>query len=252
MAIQGLMDARVLLGGYEYTSYSNSLSTDYGVEVLDETVFGDTTRTNRAGLRTFSFTMSGFRDDGAATPFGDSGGTAYSRIGASREVFSFAPVGTADGQRAFTIRGVNGTYTPLSGSVGDLLPFELAGNTAHSELIKGVVEGVGAQTSTAASTGPQLAALSATQTLYAVLNVIAYDGTSPTLDVVIESANNSGFSGESSRIEFTQNTGSIEAQWGSVNGAVTDDYWRSKMTIGGSGPSFTVFITLGIGSLAIS
>ena len=236
MAIQGLMDARVLLGGYEYTSYSNSLSTDYGVEVLDETVFGDTTRTNRAGLRTFSFTMSGFRDDGAA----------------SREVFSFAPVGTADGQRSFTIRGVNGTYTPLSGSVGDLLPFELAGNTAHSELIKGVVEGVGAKTSTAASTGTQLGALSATQTLYAGLHVIAYDGTSPTLDVVIESANNSGFSGESSRIEFTQNTGSIEAQWGSVNGAVTDDYWRSKMTIGGSGPSFTVFITLGIGSLAIS
>ena len=252
MAIQGLMDARVFLGGYEYTSYSNSLSTDYAVEMLDNTVFGDATRSNRPGLRTFAFTMSGFRDDGASTPFGDSGGTAYSRIGAAREVFSFAPVGTADGQRSYAIRGVNGTYTPLSGTVGDLLPFELSGNAAHSELIKGVVEGVGTKTATANSTGTQIGALSATQTLYAGLHVIAYSGTSPTLDVKVQSDDNSGFSSATDRITFTQNTGSIEAQWGSVNGAVTDDYWRTVMTIGGTGPSFTLYVTLGIGSLAIS
>jgi len=252
MAIQGLMDSRIFLGGYEYTSYSNSLTTDYGSEVLDVTVFGKDTRINRSGLRTFSFTVSGFRYDGAATPFGDTGGTAYSRIGASREVFSFAPVGTTDGQRSYTIRGVNGTYTPLSGTVGDLLPFELSGTAAHSELIKGVVEGVGTKTSTANSTGSNLGALSATQTLYAGLHVTAFSGTSPTLDVLIESGSDSGFTGASSRIVFTQNTGSIEAQWGSVNGAVTDTYWRTKMTIAGSGPSFTVYVTLGIGSLAIS
>ena len=252
MAIQGLMDARVFLGGYEYTSFSNSLSTDYGVEVLDETVFGDTTRTNIAGLRTFAFTMSGYRDDGGSTPFGDAGGTAYSRIGAAREVFSFAPVGTSDGQRSFTIRGVNGTYTPLSGTVGDLLPFELSGNAAHSELIRGVVEGVGTKTSTANSTGPNLGALSAAQSLYAGLHVTAYSGSSPTLDVKVKSDDNSGFSSATDRITFTQNTGSIQAQWGSVNGAVTDTYWRTVMTIGGTGPSFTLYVTLGIGSLAIS
>ncbi len=252
MAIQGLMDARVFLGGYEYTSFSNSLSTDYGVEVLDETVFGDTTRTNIAGLRTFAFTMSGYRDDGGSTPFGDAGGTAYSRIGAAREVFSFAPVGTSDGQRSFTIRGVNGTYTPLSGTVGDLLPFELSGNAAHSELIRGVVEGVGTKTSTANSTGTNLGALSAAQSLYAGLHVTAYSGSSPTLDVKVQSDDNSGFSSATDRITFTQNTGSIQAQWGSVNGAVTDTYWRTVMTIGGTGPSFTLYVTLGIGSLAIS
>jgi len=252
MAVQGIMDARIMLGGYEYTSFSNSLSTDYGVEVLDVTVFGNTTRTNRAGLRTFSFSVNGYRDDGATTPFGDSGGTAYSRIGAAREVFSFAPVGTADGQRSFTIRGVNGSYNPLSGSVGDLLPFELTGSAAHSELIKGVVEGVGAKTATANSTGTQIGALSATQTLYAALHVTAFSGTSPTLDIKVQSDDNSGFSSATDRITFTQNTGSIQSQWGSVNGAITDDYWRSVMTIGGSGPSFTVYITLGIGSLAVS
>jgi hypothetical protein len=147
---------------------------------------------------------------------------------------------------------VNGTYTPLSGSVGDLLPFELTGSAAHSELIKGVVEGVGAKTATANSTGTQIGALSTTQTLYAALHVTAFSGTSPTLDVKVQSDDNSGFSSATDRITFTQNTGSIQSQWGSVNGAVTDDYWRSVMTIGGTAPSFTVYITLGIGSLAIS
>jgi len=89
-------------------------------------------------------------------------------------------------------------------------------------------------------------------TLYAGLHVTAFAGTSPTLDVLIESDSGSGFGTASSRIAFTQNTGSIQSQWGSVNGAVTDTYWRTKMTIGGSGPSFTVYVTLGIGSLAIS
>jgi len=252
MAVQGLMDARIFLGGYEYTGFSNSLTTDYGSEMLDITVFGDTTRSNRGGLRTFGFSVNGFRDDGATTPFGDTSGTAYSRVGAAREVFSFAPVGTTDGQRSYTIRGVNGTYTPLSGTVGDLLPFELSGTAAHSELIKGVVEGVGAKTSTANSTGTQIGALSATQTLYAGLHVSAYSGTSPTLDVKVQSDDNGAFSSATDRITFTQNTGSLEAQWGSVNGAVTDDYWRTVMTIGGTGPSFTLYVTLGIGSLAIS
>ena len=252
MAVQGLMDARIMLGGYEYTSFSNSLTTDYGVEMLDNTVFGDSTRSNRAGMRTFSFAINGYRDDGGSTPFGDAGGTAYARIGAAREVFSFAPVGTADGQRAYTIRGVNGTYTPLSGTVGDLLPFELTGSAAHSELIKGVVEGVGTKTATANSTGTNLGALSATQTLYAALHVTAFSGTSPTLDVKVQSDDNSGFSSATDRITFTQNTGSLQSQWGSVNGAVTDTYWRTVMTIGGSSPSFTLYVTIGIGSLAIS
>tara|TARA_R110002020_G_scaffold2230_4_gene10430 strand:- start:4844 stop:5602 length:759 start_codon:yes stop_codon:yes gene_type:complete len=252
MAIQGLMDARIFLGGYEYTSFSSSLTTDYAAEMLDNTVFGDDTRSNRGGVRTFAFTVGGYRDDGATTPFGDASGTAYARVGAAREVFSYAPVGTADGQRSFTIRGVNGTYTPLSGSVGDLLPFELTGAAAHSELIRGVVEGVGTKTATANSTGTNLGALSATQSLYAGLHVTAFGGTSPTLDVKIQSDDNSGFSSATDRITFTQNTGSIQAQWGSVNGAVSDTYWRSVMTIGGSTPTFTLYVTIGIGSLAIS
>jgi len=252
MAIQGLMDARIFLGGYEYTSFSNSLTTDYSAEMLDNTVFGDDTRTNTGGLRTFGFTVSGYRDDAAATPFGATGGPAYSRVGAAREVFSFAPVGTTDGQRSYTIRGVNGTYTPLSGSVGDILPFELTGTAAHSELIKGVVEGVGAHTATANSTGTAIGALSATQTMYAGFHVTAYSGTSPTLDVIIQSDDNGAFSSATSRITFAQNTGAVQAAWGSVNGAVTDTYWRANMTIGGTAPSFTVYITLGIGSLAIS
>ena len=255
MAIQGVMDARIFLGGFEYTGFSNELQSEYGAEMLDASIFGDATRINTAGLKTFNFTVGGFRDDADPSPFGATvtgypAAEAFGRIGATREVFSFAPVGTADGDRAFTIRGVNATYQPLSGAVGELSPFEMQGRATHNELIRGVVEGVGTHITTFSSTGTQLGATSATQSLYAALHVTSFGGTTPTLDVIVESDDNSGFTTPTTQLTFTQVTEAVSAQWLEDVGPVTDDWWRITATIGGTTPTYDIFCVLGIGSLS--
>ena len=84
------------------------------------------------------------------------------------------------------------------------------------------------------------------KSMYAALHVISVSGTSPTLDVIVQSDDNSGFTTPTNRITFSQ-TGAVGAEWGSVAGAVTDDYWRVSYTIGGSDtPTFAFAVTCGL------
>ncbi len=101
------------------------------------------------------------------------------------------------------------------------------------------------RTSSSSGTGRQIGAVSSTQTLYAALHVISASGTSPTLDVKVQSDDNSGFTSATDRITFTQAT-DVTSEWGSVGGAITDDYWRITYTVGGTSPSFAFAVTAGI------
>jgi hypothetical protein len=241
MAVEGLQDAIVYLGGYNLTGHSNAIDAQYGAEMLDDTVFSDTTRSSKAGMKTFEFTVGGLQD------YTTLDSVLYDYIGVTKQVFSFAPSSTdAEGETVFTIRGVNATYAPIGGTVGDLLPFEITGRASNTALVKGELAGIGAKTSSSNATGSQIGALSATQTMYVAAHVTAVSGTSPTLDLTVQSDNSSGFSSATTQITLAQFT-AIGAKWGSVDGAITDDYWRLVWTIGGSStPTFTIFVTLGI------
>jgi hypothetical protein len=98
-------------------------------------------------------------------------------------------------------------------------------------------------------TARQIGAVASGKALYAALHVISSSGDgSQTLDVEIESDSADDFTGsETSRITFSQVATSVQSQWGSVDGAITDDWWRAKWTVGGTGsPEFDFVIALGI------
>lgn len=100
---------------------------------------------------------------------------------------------------------------------------------------------VTAITSSGNSTGIQLGAISSDQTLWALLVVLAASGT---LDVTVESDDNSGFTSATTRLTFAQKT-AIGAQLLSLAGPQTDDYWRIAFTAG-STPNFTALVVAGI------
>ena len=64
MASVVFTDARVFYAGYEFTSQHNRVELSYGVESLDNTVFGSTTRTRTGGLKTGRATTAGFWEGG--------------------------------------------------------------------------------------------------------------------------------------------------------------------------------------------
>lgn len=243
MATLVYTDCKIYMAGYNLSGQSNNCSVEYGAEMLDATVFSSGgTRINKAGLKTAKIMASGFQDYGLGTPEAE----MFTRIGAVAEVFTIAPTGNAEAERAFTLKGVSGTYQILPGEVGSLLPFEIDAIASHVPLVRGSVFGVGLKAVSGNGVGENLGVVAADHRIFSALHVVSALGTLPTLDVVIESAASGAFTTPTTRLTHAQMTG-IGSNWQEADGpGGTDAYWRAKWTIGGTTPSFIMFLVVGV------
>lgn len=236
-----LTDARILLAGTDLTAKSNQIGLTYEVETQDATVFGNDTRINKGGLFTVSGEVSGFTDQDIT----DS--DIFDIVGAGPSVLQMAAPGD-DGDKGYAFRSIVASHQPVGGSVGDMAADSLSlSGRSGAPLVSGTIllPASSAQTATGTGTGRQLGAVGSDEKVYGALNVVSASGTSPTLDVTVESDDNSDFSSASTRLTFDQKT-DVGDGWQSADGAITDDWWRVSFTIGGTSPSFTFQILVGI------
>ena len=226
-------------GPYSVCGDFNAVSLDHSADILEDTTLCDDSRSRVAGLKNTTLAGEGYID----TADGGVDDIMYNQIHGSKWPLTVAPVATTVGSLAYFFDCLTGMYSP-SGSIGELFGFSVTGEST-SPLVRGQVEYNDTATFSVDSTGFQLGALSAGQTLYAAIHVLSVSGTSPTLDVIVQSDDNSGFTSTTDQITFTQATG-VTSQILSVDGAVTDDYWRFRLNIGGTSPSFNVVCVFGI------
>ena len=78
------------------------------------------------------------------------------------------------------------------------------------------------------------------------MHVTAASGTDPTLDVTIDSDDNSDMTTPTNRLTFAQVVGVGSEGPISAAGTITDEWWRVEYAITGTDPSFDVAILLGI------
>lgn len=236
-----LTDAKVYFGGYDLSGDHNSVALAWGAEEVENTTFGDTTRTRTGGLKTAAAEGGGFWNGGA-----DNDQQHFDSIGVVDKPVMFADSGDA-GDAAYFMKAMTASYQ-IGGAVGELLPFDLSAvATGGTPMVRGTVLYNGTIGATANGTAYQVGAVSATQKLYAALFILDDPaGTSPTIDVVIESDDASGFASGTTRITFAQQT-ARGAVWATpVSGAITDTYWRAAITVGGTSPSFRCAVVIGI------
>lgn len=240
MAFHGAFtDALIAIGKYDLSGKSNECSLSLSVDALDSTVFGNTSRRKLPGIADGTLSAACVWDDVVETAINDLPRDASDNEGA----FLFAPAKT-NGGRAYI--GSACTYqVERGGAIGDLYAASLSANFRNVSPNGFVSEnGQTARTASGNGAGLQLGAVSATQSLYAVLIVPAAAG--GTLDVVIESDDNGGFTTPVTRITFTQVTTSAIAYYASVAGAITDTFFRARWTIAGGGPSYNLIAGIGI------
>lgn len=219
----------VWLGELDLSCVATNVAIDYGAEALDTTALCDTTRKNIGGLKTFGFSMDAYAD------FDTIDGILNGNV-AQAVPLTLATQTGATQETCYLVHATQLSHQPFSGAVGDLAATNIAGNSVSS-LAKGILEFNGATSVTGSSTGSQLGAVSANQQLLANLHVTAAAGT--TLDVIVESDDNSGFTTPTTRGVFSQATG-ITSEHFNLAGAITDDYWRISYTIVGGEFTFTV------------
>jgi hypothetical protein len=244
MASQVLTDCKLYVASFDMSGDTNALALEYGVETKDGTTFGNTTRINKAGLKSIVASCEGLWDsDGTDEP----SDVYFSRVGTSQIPVTICPTTGADGEVAFLFRAVQAQYEP-GAQVGELFAFNVSMEGSDgAPLVRGFVlhPTTTARTSTGNGTARQIGAVSATQTAYGALHVIAASGTNPTLDVTVRSDDGSGFGSPTTRLTFAQKT-AIGSDWQTADGAITDDWWRVTYTIGGTDPSFTFVVAIGI------
>jgi hypothetical protein len=233
-----LLNCKIALGGYNISGVHNSLTVDYGAEMLDDTVFGTSgTRSNKPGLKTVGYTGGGFVD------FGVSDEPMFNRIGAIREVMSFAYDGETEGDPVYFVRGVNGNYNPLTGEVGALVPFEFTAASANTPLVRGKTLGWGEKAAAGnTALGHAFPLVGTGGVAYAALHVFEV-GTD--VSVTIESGTSSGMGAPTARFTFPVVT-QPGAYWMEMDGPIaTDTFWRAVWTpSGGAASIWVVFGTL--------
>ncbi len=236
MSKEILKNATLLWGGLDLSSYANYATVEANTPPQSVLNFASAGWDEfLAGVLNAQVGVRGFYD--AAEP----DATMFTGAQAAFSATKTNPV--VAGDIAYSTRGIITRYSPGL-QIGEVAKIDL-GLRADHPLVRGVCLETGTFTATGNSAGIQHGAILATQKIYAFLHVTAASGTTPTLDLVLQSDDNSGFTSATARITFAQ---AIAVGWQvkELAGAVTDDYWRIARTVAGGTPSFTYRVFIGI------
>lgn len=242
MAVFNLNDVKLWVAGTDMSTDHNQASLQITADELDVTTFGQTYRQRIGGLRSVSLSGAGFYDsDGTDEP----DDIWFPQL-ASANVITVSAQGGDEGEVAYTFRGLPFQYE-WGGNVGDVTGFSFS-TSGKTVAARGTIleDGQTTRTTTFDGSGYQLGSVSAAQKVYASLHVLSASGTTPTLDVTVESDDNGSFTSAATQVTFSQATGT-GAQWATpVSGAISDDYWRVAATLGGTSPQFTFVVVVAI------
>lgn len=233
-----LKEIKLYYDKYDLTAKHNKIKHLIKSEPKDITDLACDSRERLAGMKSFELEHTGYYQAGTGQP----DEIFFTDLGVSDKIATICPTGGSDGEVAYFNRGVSLKYEP-GGKIGDVVIFNGAMFSQGDPIVRGTVMGTGAKTATGNGTARQIGALSS-ETMYAAIHVTAVSGTTPTLDVKIQSDNNGDMSSPTDRITFTQMS-EEGSQWGIFTTDTTDTYWRAVWTIGGGTPSFTLVISIG-------
>jgi len=226
-------DCKLWMDGYDLTGYTNAIAINYGADIKEVTTFGDDTHTNTGGLKSVEVAHEGYWDGTTQDP------ATFGLVGVNDKPMTMAPTTGAAGEPAYFFKSALSQYS-TGEAVGEVLPFSVSGQASDGDLIRGTILINGTAVAASSSTsGTQLGAVSATQSVHASLHVTSASGT---LDVVVQSDVDNTFATPANQITFTQAT-AIGSEILSTAGAITDTWWRIDYTVSGT---FSFIVAVGI------
>lgn len=236
-----LRDARIYFGPYNLTTDHNQINLDVGVVEVPNTRFGHTADSVAAGLGQIDLAGSGFVRLDAAFAAALRGKLGIARVPVT--LISGDPDAEDVAVEFFEAEEL---HYSAGAQVGQLLAFQWTAKGQGHLPAFGHAHALATLIANGASTPRQLGALAAGEVLFAALHVMAVAGTAPTLDVLVQSDDAVGFPSPTLRGTFATVV-APGSQFLTINGPVTDDWWRGAWTVGGTDdPSFDVVLVLGI------
>ena len=241
MAAEIITNCKLYFDKYDLSGQMNALAVDYGAEMQDTTAFGDGTRVRQGGLKTVSISHEGYWEGGTD----NIDDALFASVSQADVPMTICPRTGAEGEIAFALKSILGQYSP-GAEVGSVFAFSVSGECSGDGLINGWVLLNATKIISGNGSAFNLGAVSSTKKLYAALHVLAVSGSSPTLAVKVQSDDASGMATPLDKITFITATGK-GSQWATpITGPIPDSWWRINYTIGGTSPSFTFVVFVGI------
>jgi hypothetical protein len=222
MAEQILKNVKLFLDGYNLSGDMNSCTVSKSVELVDDTVFGSTFRSRRAGLGDFTVNVGGFwnsSDYPAPAGGGKVDPIVWNKIGSSNDVLSVLPNGTDRKSQAIFAKGIESEYSP-SGEIGGMFGYNFTAYGNHMP-VRGKVLFDGWLTTKAKSSGVSIGTIAAAQSsgkkLEVGVHVLNCSSTGAvSLSLVVLRATSTNFGADSTRYTFALSTGTVgKAVYGS-------------------------------------
>jgi len=241
-----IKDASLFLHSQQLASNTNAVSFAVEAEEIDATTFGiGGNKEFVAGLRNSSLSCELILETSAVAP--------ESALEALLDAETDAPFTVtrnhppADGDVAWFANVVTLGLT-LKQAIGALWSGTMKfGN--RSRAVRGNVleSALGVNVRAATGTGASLTmpAVAAGEKLVAAVHVISATGTTPTLDLIIESDSTSGFPSGTTRVTVPQFI-AVGSYYVVIDGPITDTEYRVSATVGGTTPAFEYLVAIAI------
>lgn len=242
MAKTVVKDATILLGELDISSLTNNVSFELAPDAIECTAYDSAGwKQYLPGLKGATMPLSGYQDAAVLQPVMFDGMVAS---GETRPVTIVQTRPVTAGDVAYFAEAFLTSFQD-GRSVGAVYSFTSQLERV-SPLVRGAVLENLAGAETGDGTGMELTGGVATgQTLYLAVHALASEGTSPTLDLVLESEEDDNWASPTTRITATQiaDTGYYI---GSVAGPITDTWFRLARTVGGTDtPKFDYIAVIG-------
>ena len=247
MAARTLTNAQILWNQFDVSGYTGTFDTGITTAMEGTNNFaGGGYSAGIPGLQSSMLAITGQQGYATGEAHGVFSGAVRGRQDIVAAITPASGAAVAGDQAIFT-RGQLDKFQGPTGAVGSVASFSasIVGDTAE---VVGVVGAPLASRTTAGLTGTslQLGAVATgttgvAQRLWAALFVTATTGTN--LAVTIQSDNATGFPSAATALTFTT-VSAVGAQYSSVAGPITDDWFRVVATIGTG--TFTFAVVLGV------
>lgn len=242
MAKEIIKNASLLIHGLKLASNTNQIEFSGEADPVETTNFASSGNKEYVqGLRTTSLNCD-LMLDYARDPEESLNGLLTGETEAAFTVTQTYP--PAAGDVAWFAKAI-ATYETIKLVVGSLYSGAMKfANRARA--VRGtVMEYNSARTSTGNSSSTTIAAVGATEKLVGVVHVLTAGGTTPTLDILIQSDADNSYGSPTTRATIPQFT-TVGSYYFTVDGAITDTEVRVNATVGGTDPSFEYLVAIGI------
>lgn len=237
-------DVQAFYGEHEVSGEANTFTPDFMHEIKEHRPFAQGAVAKEPGIRGYGGTLEGVLTFSATGPGNDFWDDKGSKVPVSVHIGNNNPAVVGD--LSLLINAVNAKLDyPITG--GELLAYtlELPGDGFGGI---GNVMAIGTKGATGSGAAQNLGAVAAGQTIIAAMHVTAKGGTTPTLDVIVESDDAEAFTMPTTRLTFAQIGDAIGYEFvqSKSSAGITDTWWRVSWTLTGGTPSYTLSVAFAI------